>query len=215
MTISKKEIMYLKWLGLFIVVYGFWTFVWTPMSNTLSQKQTQLADLKFAQTVALATIPTYDSVVKQEIDAREKADGLFSKFFDVQTPAQTEATLIPILTQHQGRITFFEVTAATVVIPQTTLQTKEQLTYKIKELVDQYNEITVPSTTLPVTESQLLKTQITYLVSISFANYQNLLKTIDDADQSIILSATDYDMKDSLARLVFDIYAIEKIKLTD
>lgn len=207
--------MYLKWLGLFLIVYLFWTFVWTPMSNTLSLKQTQLADLKFAQTVALTTIPTYDSVVKQEIEVREKADVLFSKFFDVQTPAQTEATLIPILTQHQGKITFFEVAAATVVIPQTTLQTKEQLTYKIKELVDQYNDITLPSTTLPVTESQLLKTQITYLVTISFANYQTLLRTIDADEQSIILSASDYDTKDSLARLVFDIYSIEKIKLTD
>lgn len=215
MTISKKDLMYLKWLGLFVALYAFWTFVWTPMSNTLSLKQTELAELKFAQTVAQTTLPTYDSLVKQEIEVKGKADDLFSKFFDVQTPAQTEATLIPILTQHQGRITFFEVAAATVVIPQTTLQTKEQLTYKIKELVDQYNDITVPSTTLPVTESQLLKTQISYLVVISFDNYQRLLKTIEASDQSIILSTTEYDMKDSLARLVFDIYAIEKIKLTD
>lgn len=215
MTISKKDLMYLKWLGLFIVVYIFWTFVWTPMNNALSMKQTQLAELKFTQSVAQATIPTHDAVLQQEIDARAKADGLFSKFFDVQTPAQTEATLIPMLTQHQGKITFFEVATATIVIPQTTLQTKEQLTYKIKELVDQYNDIKVPTTTLPVTESQLLKTQITYLVVLSFDNYQALLRTIESQDQSIILSSSEYDMKDSLARLVFDIYSIEKIRVTD
>jgi len=213
MTITKKDLMYLKWLGLFVFVYAFWTFVWLPMSTTLENKQKELSDLKTAQMTAQLTLPTYNAVVTQEAAIKADAAAKFSKFFDVQTPAETEAYLIPILNAHRGRILYFEVAAATVVIPQTTLENKEQLTYKIKELVDTYNQITTTTPELPVTESQLLKTQITYLLDISFANYRTLLNTIDETDLSILLSSSQYDVNDETAMLVFDIYSIEKIIL--
>jgi hypothetical protein len=211
MKITKKDIMYLKWLALFLFVYVFWTFVWLPMSTKLETKQGELAELKTAQTIAQATIPTYDATIAQEIKIKNEATLLFSKFFDVQTPAQMEDYLIPILTDHKGRITYFEVADASVVIPQTTLQTKDQLTYKIKELVDQYNNITQPTTDLPVTESQLLKTQITYILDISFSEYRNLLETIDEMDISILLSSSSYNIEDASAEMTFDLYSLEKI----
>jgi len=211
MKITKKDMMYLKWLGLFVFVYVFWTFIWLPMSSKLEEKQNQLSELKAAQTIAQATIPTYEATIAQEAKIKAEAALLFSKFFDVQTPAQMENYLIPILTDHNARITYFEVADASVVIPQTTLQNKEQLTYKIKELVDQYNNITSPTTDLPVTESQLLKTQITYILDISFSDYRTLLETIDGMDISILLSSSTYNIKDANAEMTFDLYSIEKI----
>jgi len=89
------------------------------------------------------------------------------------------------------------------------------LSYKIKELVDIYNHITTPSGELPITESQLLKTQITYIIEISFDDYTQLLSTIDDLDISILLSSSLYDVNDKTAELVFDIYSIEKINFTE
>ena len=153
MTITKKDLMYLKWLGLFVFVYAFWTFVWLPMSTTLENKQKELSDLKTAQMTAQLTLPTYNAVVTQEAAIKADAAEKFSKFFDVQTPAETEAYLIPILNAHRGRILYFEVAAATVVIPQTTLENKEQLTYKIKELVDTYNQITTTTPELRMPSS--------------------------------------------------------------
>lgn len=207
--------MYLKWLGLFLFIYLFWTFVWLPMSNKLQAKQDELSALKTAQTIAETTIPTFEATQNQEIKVKAEAAALFSKFFDVQTPAQMEETLIPILNDHRAKITYFEATDALVVIPQTTLQNKEQLTYKIKELVDQYNDITNPTSELPVTESQLLKTQITYILDISFADYRQLLETIDTMDISILLSSSSYDIKDASAEMTFDIYSVEKIILEE
>ena len=215
MKITKKDLMYLKWLGLFLFVYVFWTFVWLPMSTKLEAKQAELSSLKTAQTIAETTIPTYEATLNQETKVKTEAAALFSKFFDVQTPAQMEETLIPILTDHRARITYFEATGAMVVIPQTTLQNKEQLTYKIKELVDQYNNITNPTSELPVTESQLLKTQITYILDITFSDYRQLLETIDTMDISILLSSSSYDIKDGSAEMTFDIYSVEKIILED
>jgi len=215
MTITKKDLVYLKWLLLFAALYLFWTFLWLPMSNNLDAKRAELANLKIQQQIAQETLPTYQTVIDNEIKAKADASAKFNLFFDVKTPAETEAILIPILTANHGVINFFEVSAAAIVIPQTTLQTKEQLTYKIKELVDAYNHITTPSTELPVTESQLLKTQITYIIDISFTNYQKLLAEIDGMDVSILLSSSQYNLHDQSAEIVFDIYAIEKIILND
>jgi hypothetical protein len=203
--------MYLKWLGLFVFVYVFWTFIWLPMSSKLEEKQNLLSELRTAQTIAQATIPTYEATIAQEAKIKAEAAILFSKFFDVQTPAQMEDYLIPILIDHNGHITYFEVADASVVIPQTTLQNKEQLTYKIKELVDQYNNITASTTDLPVTESQLLKTQITYILDITFSDYRTLLETIDGMEISILLSSSTYNIKDANAEITFDLYSIEKI----
>jgi len=211
MKITKKDIMYLKWLGLFVGIYIFWTYLWIPMSTTLAKKQVELQTLETNYLLAQQTIPTLDLVKAQETDTKTKAAEKFDRFFDILSPAQTEAYLIPLLKQHQGRITYFQVADAIVVIPQTTLKLDEQLTYKIKELVDIYNHITAPIGELPITESQLLKTQITYILEISFDDYTSLLATIDDLDVSILLSSSLYDVNDKTAQLVFDIYSIEKI----
>jgi hypothetical protein len=215
MKITKKDIMYLKWLGLFIGLYVFWTFIWIPMSTNLTNKQNELQVLETQYLLAQQTIPTLDIVIAQESETKALAALKFDQFFDVLTPAQTEAYLIPLLKQHQGKITYFQVADAIVVIPQTTLKLNEQLTYKIKELVDIYNHITMPTGELPLTESQLLKTQITYIIDVSFENYTALLETIDQLDVSILLSSSLYDVNDKTAELVFDIYSIEKIKFTE
>lgn len=215
MKITKKDIMYLKWLGLFVGIYLFWTYLWIPMSTNLSNKQSELQTLESEYLIAQQTIPTLDIVIAQEDETKAMAADKFNQFFDVLTPAQTEAYLIPLLKQHQGKITYFQVADAIVVIPQTTLKLNEQLTYKIKELVDIYNHITTPTGELPLTESQLLKTQITYIIDVSFENYTALLATIDDLDVSILLSSSLYDVNDKTAELVFDIYSIEKIDFTE
>jgi len=215
MKITKKDIMYLKWLGLFVGIYLFWTYLWIPMSTNLSNKQSQLQTLESEYLVAQQTIPTLDIVIAQEDETKAMAAEKFNQFFDVLTPAQTEAYLIPLLKQHQGKITYFQVADAIVVIPQTTLKLNEQLTYKIKELVDIYNNITTPTGEIPLTESQLLKTQITYIIDVSFEDYTALLATIDDLDVSILLSSSLYDVNDKTAELVFDIYSIEKIIFTE
>jgi hypothetical protein len=215
MKITKKDIMYLKWLGLFVGIYVFWTFIWVPMSTNLSNKQSELQGLEMNYLLAQQTIPTLDIIIAQEIETKAMAAEKFDQFFELLSPAQTEAYLIPLLNQHQGKITYFQVADAIVVIPQTTLKLNEQLTYKIKELVDIYNHITTPTGELPITESQLIKTQITYIIEISFADYTELLTTIDDLDVSILLSSSLYDVNDKTAELVFDIYSIEKIIFTD
>jgi hypothetical protein len=214
MKITKKDIMYLKWLGLFLGLYVFWTYIWIPMSTTLTNKQSELQTLETDYLIAQQTIPTIGIMITQEIDTKAMAADKFNAFFDVLSPAQTEAYLIPLLNQHQGSITYFQVADAIVVIPQTTLKLDEQLTYKIKELVDIYHHITASTNELPITESQLLKTQITYILEISFENYTALLSTIDDLDVSIFLASSLYDFHDKTAELVFDIYSIEKIDFT-
>lgn len=215
MKITKKDIMYLKWLGLFLGLYVFWTYIWIPMSTTLTNKQSELQTLETDYLIAQQTIPTIGIMITQEIDTKAMAADKFNAFFDVLSPAQTEAYLIPLLNQHQGSITYFQVADAIVVIPQTTLKLDEQLTYKIKELVDIYHHITASTNELPITESQLLKTQITYILEISFENYTALLSTIDDLDVSILLASSLYDFHDKTAELVFDIYSIEKIDFTE
>lgn len=215
MKITKKDVYYLKWLALFAGFYVFWAFIWTPLTTNLAQKQAELKILETNYLVAEQTIPTHDTFAAKQVATKNQAAVKFSKFCDVLTPAQSEAILIPILLDHRAIIRYFQVAQARTVIPQTTLKADEQLTYKIKELVDIYNHITTPISKLPITESQLLKTQITYLLEMSFEDYTALLHVIDQMDVTILLSSSSYDFDDRIAEIVFDLYSIEKIKFTD
>lgn len=211
MKFTKRDLILLKWLVLFVALYAFWSFVWTPMTNSLTTAQANLNELKLQKQMAIATLPTYDQVKADEVQVKIDIQNKFSKFFDVKSPAQIEAFLIPILTQYEARINYFLVSETTVVIPVSTVHTNEELTYKVKELIDQYKHITAQTSSVPVTQSQLLKTQMTYTLSTTFDNYLRLLNAVDQLNTSILLSSSQFDLKDGTAKLVFDVYSIEKL----
>ncbi|TFG82480.1 MAG: hypothetical protein E4G74_02620 [Erysipelotrichales bacterium] len=211
MKVSNRDIAILKWLGLFIGFYLVWSLVLVPMDKKIATNRTALDGLRIQEQTTKATIPLRDSIAAEKNDIRMLVESQFNQFFDDSTPAQMEAFFVPLLSQFNVRFNYFEVSPTTVVAPKTTLSIKEGATYKIKTLIDEYNLIVKPAIEIPTTESELLKTRITYLLSMSFNDFLALSDAIVALDNSILITTAAYDFTDSTVELTFDIYTMGKI----
>jgi len=211
MKISKRDLAILKWLGIFVAFYLIWTFVFIPMDKKNEVNLQHLKELRIQEQTTKATLPLRESIAQQKLDVQTLIESQFKQFFDDTTAAQKEAFFVPFLSQFNVRFQYFEVTQTVVVVPETTLGAKEVATYKIKALIDEYNSIVAPAVTFPTTESELLKTKITYILGMSFADFQRMSDAINALDNSIIITTADYDFKDLNVELTFDIYSMAKL----
>lgn len=211
MKITKRDMAILKWLGLFIAFYLIWTFVFIPMDKKNDANRQELNTLRIQEETTKATLPLRDTIAAQKLNVQTQIESQFGKFFDDSTAAQKEAFFVPFLGQFNVRFQYFEVSSTTVIVPKTTLSAKEKVTYKIKTLIDEYNSIVTPVIAIPTTESELLKTKITYILGMSFSDFQRMSDEINKLDNSVIITTAAYDFADSSAELTFDIYSMAKL----
>ena len=211
LTITARDKVLLKWLALVLAFAAFWQFVWTPLSTHVAQQEDEKALYDDAVWLAKQTLPQYDTLESALIEQRTALETRFSGYFDELTPAQTEAFLVPLIRQHNGQITYFQVTTKAVVIPTVTLRTREALSYRIKELVDTYYGLTPSDPQVPSTESELVKTQINYVIDMAFDDYLALTDTIDSLGLSVIVVGSSYTIDDGSANILFDLYSMVKI----
>ena len=148
------------------------------------------------------------SLAQQKLDLEDQ----FKGYFDDLSAAQIEAFLVPLIQQHNGKITYFQTTSKAVIIPAVTLRTREALSYRIKTLVDEYNGILPVEGEVPTTDSELIKTQISYVIDLSFDDYLALTDTIDTLGLSVLVVSSSYAIEDGLANFLFDLYSLSKIQ---
>lgn len=210
MKLSDRDKLLLKWLLLFVGLFVTYQFAYLPISTNLSQKEAQLQELVTQKEITEATLPTYDDVMQREKDTREILNQKFSLFFDEFKAEDLEAYLNPILSQYNASIVYFQASLTQVVIPEVLKNEEEILNYKIKLLLDEYENNVSESSEVELVSSDLLKTVISYRVDMSFTNYQALIQELSLANTSIILSKTEYNFDDRSANLEFDVYSLQK-----
>lgn len=214
LTMTARDKVLLKWLGLVLAFAAFWQFVWTPLSHHVAQQEEDKVLYDDAVWLAKQTLPQYATLETALNDQRAALEVRFAGYFDELSPAQAEAFLVPLIRQHNGKITYFQVTTKAVVVPTVTLRTREALSYRIKELVDTYNGLIPAEIEVPMTESELVKSQISYVIDMSFDDYLALTDTIDALGLSVIVVGSNYSTEDELATLLFDLYSMVKITET-
>lgn len=210
MKLSDRDKLLLKWLLLFVGLFVTYQFAYLPISTNLSQKEAQLQELVTQKEITEATLPTYDDVMQREKNTREILNQKFSLFFDEFKAEDLEAYLNPILSQYNASIVYFQASLTQVVIPEVLKNEEEILNYKIKLLLDEYENNVSETSEVELVSSDLLKTVISYRVDMSFTNYQALIQELSLANTSIILSKTEYNFDDRSANLEFDVYSLQK-----
>jgi|GEM_PF-3127505 len=210
MKLSIKDKMLLKWLILFVGLFVTYQFIYLPIQTNLNDKESQVQELQFQKELTESTLPTYDTVMQKEEETRDLLNQKFSLFFDAFKPEDLEAYLNPLLIEYNARINYFQASLTQVVIPEILKNEEEILNYRIKLLLDEFENNTTGSTNEKLVSSDLLKTVVSYRVDISFTNYQALIQALSLANTSIILSKSDYNFDDRSADLEFDVYSLQK-----
>ncbi|HET6785974.1 MAG TPA: hypothetical protein VFH18_08110 [Erysipelotrichaceae bacterium] len=210
MKLTQKDIMLLKWLVLFVLLFVAYQFAYKPIADNLSAKQIELEALVAQKEYTEITLPTYDAVLKTESETRLTLERRFNNFFDEFEADSLEAYLDPIFDKYNVRIDFFQAALTQVVIPEVLVDEKEILNYKIKVLLDEYEKNSISPIDPVIATSDLLKTKVTYRLDMSFTNYQLLIQELSELDTSILLSSSSYQLEDGVATLDFDVYSLQK-----
>lgn len=214
MKLSLKDKMLLKWLGLFLFIFLIYQFTYLPIQNNLSAKETELKELITKKEYTQVTLPKYDDILKTENDTRLLVLRKFDNFFDEFSAESVEAYLYPLFDQYSGNINYFQTALTQVVIPEVLVNDKEVLNYKLKLLVDEYEKNISESKEALIASSDLLKTNISYRLDISFTNYQLLIQSLSEIETNILLSSASYVFEDGIANLEFDVYSLKKFSVT-
>ena len=97
-----------------------------------------------------------------------------------------------------------------VINPESLHHPQEVFNYKLKTLIDEYNQRTQTETVVS-TGSELLKTTVLYTLNMSYTDYLNLVDALHDLKLSILLTKSDYQFDDNIASLSLDVYSMHKL----
>lgn len=211
MKISDRDKLIVKWFGLFLMVTSLWYFGIRPFGQYVASLDTERLTLQSQKEMADLDILMESQIQIDETVALKSIQENFERYTMMHGASEVEAYLRPLLDTYPTRIVYFGVSPAQVISPVTTLKVRSDLSYRLKILVDEYQQMTITPPTLPSTQSQVVMIQVNYQVEMSFEDYQMLLNDIDALDRAHYLSNSSYVFKDAIAELNFNVYMTQAL----
>jgi hypothetical protein len=181
-----------------------------PLQSSIdSQKATKsnLETQKALIEVQLAAGTGMDAKISDALAAVETA---YAKIQSPISSEEFEQKILPVLVLNDIRIKSWIVNDPVVTKPNLPTFEKENYLYKIKELVDSYNGIVEPESRIPITETQLVMTNVNFSFTSTYADYVEVLDAIRGWDSTIFVSTSTRDYSTGEAIISIDFYSIEK-----
>ncbi len=210
MKITERERELLKWFVLLVSVFLIYYFALRTMSENLMALKIQREALIQEKMVVEQTLPQYNDIKKVRKDTQLLVQDQFEKFVDIYTSDEFEAEFLPILLANNAEIQYYQASPLMVVNPETLQHPQEVFNYKLKSLIDEYNQSTQIETQV-LSGSELLKTTVLYTLNMTYPDYLKLVDDLHDLKLSILLTKSDYQFDDSIASISLDVYSMHKL----
>lgn len=210
MKITERERELLKWFVLLVSVFLIYYFALRTMSENLMTLKIQREALIQEKMVVEQTLPQYNDIKKVRKDTQLLVQDQFDKFVDIYTSDEFEAEFLPILLANNAEIQYYQASPLMVVNPETLQHPQEVFNYKLKTLIDEYNQSTQIATQV-LSGSELLKTTVLYTLNMTYPDYLKLVDDLHDLKLSILLTKSDYQFDDSIASISLDVYSMHKL----
>jgi len=185
MKITDRERELLKWfvfLASLLLIYYFALRILNEQRVALELQRDGLIQEKL---IVEQTLPQYNDIKKVRKDTQLLVQDQFDKFVDVYTSDAFEAYLLPLLIENNADILYYQASPMMVVNPETLHHPQEVFNYKLKTLIDAYNQSS-QTETLVSSGSELLKTTVLYELGLSYPDYLNLVDALHDLKLSIL-----------------------------
>lgn len=210
MKITARERELLKWFVLLVSIFLIYYFALRIMNEHLVTLEAQRDALAQEKKIVEQTLPQYNDIKKVRKDTQLVVQDQFNKFVDIFASDEFEAELLPLLLENNADILYYQASPMLIVNPETLHHPQEVFNYKLKTLIDEYNQST-QTAPLVTTGSELLKTTVLYTLNMSFPDYLNLVDALHDLKRSIRLTKSEYHFDDGIASLSLDVYSMHKL----
>lgn len=211
MKLTKREQFLLFILSTALVIAAFFFFVFAPLNKDIDANQAKLNTLNAAKMTMEAQLLIENKIKKDLEDAIVTANEKFSHIESPLFSAEFERWTLPFLTQSGVVMTGLSVVGPDVSKPENPTYVNAGLPYKVRELVDSYNQIKAGTKTIPTTDAELVRTIVTFKFRTSYAIFSSLLDTIAFWDTTAFVTHANYDFTQGSGIVTVDYYTITKL----
>jgi len=211
MKLTKREQFLLFILTTTLVVAAFFFFVFGPLNKDIAANQAKLNSLN-AEKMTMEAKLMIENKIKADLEAAIVAAN--EKFSNIESPlfsAEFERWALPFLTRSGVVMTGFEVVGPDVSKPENPTYVNAGFPYKVRELVDSYNQIKTGSTTIPTTDAELVRTIVTFKFKSTYPAFNTFLDTIAFWDTTAFVTHANYDFTQGSGIVTVDYYTITKL----
>lgn len=211
MTVNRREAFLLFFLGMIALVALAWAFVISPLSKEIEANQLQKSQLENRKLVIDTTIPLAPTLRDRQANRLEEVDKLFDEIESPLLTAEFERWFLPLTTMFNVRILSTSFSQATVSTPDGLVVAVNEPTYKLRQLIDEFNQTSRTPDTIKTSTANLLRARYSYDIATTFPRYQSILDEITYWNTSFFVSSSSYDYATGTATITIDAYTVHKI----
>jgi hypothetical protein len=210
MKISKREQSLLSFL-LYVAVVSFAiVFILMPLQSSIDARKALNASLNSQKALVEVEMLNGTGLDQKITDALTEVNLQFSRIESPISSEEFEQKLLPVLVINDIRIKSWIVNDPIISAPNLPTFEKLGYVYKLKELVDSYHGIYVSPSSIPVTDAELVLTNVNFAFTSSYVDYVEVLDAITSWDSTIFVSTSNRDNVTGEAIISIDFYSIEK-----
>lgn len=210
-NLTRREQILLFVLLCIVFIAGFFLLVIQPLDKKLTLNRTKLTELENTKAdieLKFSMEPSIDTNLKKAIaSVSDKFDRIESPLF----AADFERWSLPYLAGNGVTMTGLTVSDPELSSPDVPTYQEIGFEYELRGLVDSFNKAIKKTTSIPVTEVQLVRTTVEFKFLTSYPVFQKFLDEIAFWDTTAFVSNSSYDFTQSsgMVRVVY--YTSEKI----
>lgn len=210
MKITRRERNLLSFLLFISTVALTVVFIIMPLQASIETQKSQNATLKTQKELIDAQIQAGTGLDSKIQDALNEVNAAYAKIQPSISSEEFEQMILPVLVINDIKIKSWIVNDPVITKPNLPTYQKLGYVYKIKELVDNYLGLPSSTPTIPVTETQLVMTNVNFTFTSSYADYVEVLDAITGWNSTIFVSTSTRDYLTGEAVISIDFYSIEK-----
>lgn len=210
MKVTRRErnlLTFLLFLGTISLMV---VFIIMPLQQSIDTQKALKSSLDTQKTLIDAQLLTGTGLGPKIQKALDDVNVEFNKIESSITSEEFELRLQPILVSNDIRVSSWVVNDPIITSPKLPTYENAGYVYKLKELVDNYNGINSSGKTIPVTDTELLMTNIEITFISDYTNYVKFLDAIASFNSTVFVSSSSRDSASGKTIISIDFYSIEK-----
>jgi len=210
MKVTRRERNLLIFLGFIATISLVFMFVILPLQASVDTQTALKSNLLSQKALIDAQLLNGNGLENKVQKALSDVTVEFDKIESPITSEEFELRLQPLFVAYDIRIASWIVNDPLVTNPKLPIYENAGYVYKLKELVDNYNGTNSNQTTIPVTDAELLMTNIEFTFVSNYNNYIRVLDTIASWNTTVFVSSSSRNNSTGEAIVSIDFYSIEK-----
>lgn len=211
-SLSKREIFLLFLMAIIVSTSLFVAFLINPINAEIASNRDKLNSLEFQKQqteINLSIIPSLRTRKGVRLTETESA---LDNIADPIHAAEFERWILPVFSQYGARVTNVSLSETKVATPELLYTQVTPEVYRLLELIQDYNQISVAAVQpLPVSTTQLLYAEYTYMFVAGYDNFIGIVDTVKEWNTTYIISNAMYDLANREGSITIRVYGVHKL----